>query len=336
METAQDINRTKRINDEAAHWLAAMNAAGLDRDAEGIDVFKKRNADFARWIGADDRHRVVFLRLRAAWSRADRLAALKAPAPINYSPGPQRWAPLSWGAIAAGVTAVALIASLPLLTSRFGAPAPDVFETAIGGRETVPLADGSQMELNTATRLTARFTETERAIILETGEAYFDVTSDPDRPFTVEAGGKSITVLGTRFTVRQTAGDVEVIVEEGRVRVGGAGGRAQSEAAIIETGTVLLAQAGGMIIREKTAMELQAELGWRRGLLIFERQDLASVAEEFNRYNRVKLVIDDARAGDIRIGGSFEADNVEAFSRLLSASFGLNVRRQGDQIFIKS
>jgi transmembrane sensor len=55
-----------------------------------------------------------------------------------------------------------------------------------------------------------------------------------------------------------------------------------------------------------------------------------------NRYNRKKLVVEDPQAAAIRITGSFEAENVDAFARLLRQAFGLNVTEDGDEIKISS
>jgi transmembrane sensor len=56
---------------------------------------------------------------------------------------------------------------------------------------------------------------------------------------------------------------------------------------------------------------------------------------EFNRYNRKRLVIDDPQAASIEIGGVFDADNVDAFARLLQAGFQLEARAQGNEIHVR-
>ena len=56
-------------------------------------------------------------------------------------------------------------------------------------------------------------------IELASGEAYFDVVHDASRPFTVYAGNRRITDIGTKFSVFRNGDDVRVTVREGRVRV---------------------------------------------------------------------------------------------------------------------
>ena len=79
---------------------------------------------------------------------------------------------------------------------------------------------------------------------------------------------------------------------------------------------------------------MENELSWREGMLVFDRSTLADAVAEFNRYNRRKLVIEGEVAGEVRIGGSFEADNIDAFGRLLQQAFGLSVEDRGDEIVI--
>src|SRR5262249_47175706 len=94
------------------------------------------------------------------------------------------------------------------------------YSTPVGGIDNVALADGSRMTLNTDTRIRVALTETERRIELDKGEGFFEVAKDPSRPFVVYAGNKRVVAVGTKFSVRRENDDVEVIVTEGRVRLG--------------------------------------------------------------------------------------------------------------------
>ena len=80
--------------------------------------------------------------------------------------------------------------------------------------------------------------------------------------------------------------------------------------------------------------QVENELAWRRGMVVFDQMSLGEAAQEFNRYNKIQLEIPDAQTAGIRIGGSFEADNSEAFVRLLHSAYGLKVERRGDRIRI--
>jgi transmembrane sensor len=320
-----------RIDREAADWVAKFDRRQIEADGNAVEAFGQADEGFADWVSASFENRTAFLRAHAAWCRADRLAALTlANRAAALEP---RVVKPAW--IAAAAACFALIATVVII--QLGLPVgPQSYETALGGRETVPLADGSRLELNTNTRLTANISDDVRNVTLEKGEVYFDIAHDETRPFVIDAGGSRITVLGTKFTVRRDGADVEVIVEEGKVRIDELGGGVAVAPTIVEKDTIVFARATGTLIVAKTDAQLNAELGWRRGLLIFDQMDLEAVAAEFNRYNRVKIEVADADAAAIRIGGSFEAENVDAFVRLLKDGFGLKIERRENIIVIKS
>jgi transmembrane sensor len=268
---------------------------------------------------------VAFLRLEAAWTKANRLRALGS---FTAEPKP------SWTGRAAMPIAAALVAALGLgaaLTLNW--PNREEFETAIGGHETIPLADGSKVELNTDSRLRVAAMDDQRRVILDKGEAYFEVAKDPARPFVVEAAGQRVTVLGTKFSVRIEDGEVRVAVTEGRVRV-------ELPAAlhvapvVLTPGGVANSGAGGVLVSAKAVPQVEESLSWRSGMLIFRNATLAEAAADFNRYNRTKLVMSDAELGRIQIGGSFRATNLDGFVRLLERGFDVRATRQGDTIVL--
>jgi transmembrane sensor len=86
-------------------------------------------------------------------------------------------------------------------------------------------------------------------------------------------------------------------------------------------------------VESRSGKILATDLSWRQGLLTFDQTTLAAAADEFNRYNRKQLVVEPA-AAEIRIGGSFEAANVDGFVRLLHDGFGLNVAQSDSEILI--
>jgi RNA polymerase sigma factor (sigma-70 family) len=98
--------------------------------------------------------------------------------------------------------------------------------TAEGDHGDTMLADGSRLQLAPASRAAFALYRTRREAELAHGQARFEVSRDPARPFTVLAGALRITVVGTRFSVHRTAGPhggVRVAVEEGHVRVARSG-----------------------------------------------------------------------------------------------------------------
>ena len=66
-------------------------------------------------------------------------------------------------------------------------------------------------------------------------------------------------------------------------------------------------------------------MSWRNGMLTFDNATLADAAAEFNRYNARKIEILDPQTARMRIGGTFQANNVDAFARLLRDAYGVKV-----------
>jgi len=300
----------------AARWLAREDR-GLT-DAEKLAL--------AAWLDESILNRVAWLRLKASWTRAERLAALKGPVPATERRAGLR--PRLLLAIAAGL--VLMVGGGALLTWRLTA-AEQVFATGIGGIQAVRLADGSRMELNTSTKVHADVTAARRTVTLESGEAYFDVVHDAKRPFTVYAGNRRITDLGTKFSVYRNGDDVRVLVREGRVQVDILDRPEVNAPVVAQAGHAVITKGGETLVMAKP--DIAADLSWRSGMLVFNQQTLGEAAEQFNRYNPRKLVVEgDARK--IRIGGSFKADNVDVFVLLLHRGFGLSVNDQGKRITV--
>jgi len=81
----------------------------------------------------------------------------------------------------------------------------------------IELKDGSKVHLNKTSAVTVfPFTKKERQIEL-TGEAFFEVSSDASRPFTISCGKTEIAVVGTSFDIKQWKDEVHVYVQTGRV-----------------------------------------------------------------------------------------------------------------------
>jgi transmembrane sensor len=232
---------------------------------------------------------------------------------------------ISTFAIAAGfLLALGIGAYLWLL------PGGEHYVTPIGGVASVTLEDGSKVILNTDTEIRVGLTATERDVDLKRGEAFFEVAKNPQRPFVVSAGGKRVIAVGTRFSVRRDAEDLEVVVTEGKVRV-----EDQGET-VLTPGTIAHAGDAGVLVQRKTVPEAQEHLSWRTGVLMFRDQTLGEVVAEFNRYNQRKIVIEDSKIADLRIEGNFRATNVDAFVRLLESGFPVRARVEDDRVLLTS
>ena len=96
------------------------------------------------------------------------------------------------------------------------------YRTATGVQESITLADGSVVMLNTATALDVRFDAQQRLLRLQAGEILVDTAADPQsppRPFLVDSAQGRMRALGTRFVVRQQDGHTDLTVLQGAVEI---------------------------------------------------------------------------------------------------------------------
>lgn len=311
----------------AAAWLARQDKGALTAAEE---------AELDAWLDADTRRRVAYLRLKAAWGRADRLAALRPAEPVRA--GSRRagqakkrqafWPPAvrKRPVIAAVVAVAALLAVAPIGVMLLS---QDVYETSLGGRSVTPLSDGSRIELNSDTQVKADIGGDERTVWLTRGEAYFDVAHD-GRPFVVRSEEGRVVVEGTKFSVRRDGKSLLVRVSEGRVRVEGA----KTTARRLGPGQEARVARGKVEVSTPGLTAIAQEMSWRDGRLQFSQASLAEVAAAFNRYNRTRLIVADPETAALQIGGSFEAADVEAFADVLHTAYGLEVKRRDGAIII--
>lgn len=319
-ECADEVS-AKSIRARAAEWH--------DR-REREDWSAEHQAALDAWLAASPAHMIAYLRVDSAWHRADRLSALRATPPEN-APVP-KWRVVSGLArYIAGFAVIALVGAAA--ASYFSRAGEQSYATAIGGHKTIALADGSQIELNTDTALRVRNNGGQREVWLDRGEAYFQVKHDAAHSFTVMVAGHRVTDLGTKFTIRRDMDHVQVAVMQGRVRVEGESDRGERPA-LLAQGDVLVANGNAISVAREKPSVLMAELGWRRGMLMFDNTSLAEAANEFNRYNHAKLIVADDAAARMPIDGKFRTNDLAGFTLLVQSVLGLRVASQGGDTII--
>ncbi len=320
---------------EASAWLARRDRGltAAEQDA------------YLEWLRADARRGAAITRLEKTWGALDALTEWRP----SHSPQPNpdllarpRFAAWLRRPMLIGTLAAAAALAGAFLVYRKGTREPAPVLRIIPSPERLTLADGSVVELNHGGKIETAFTTETRRVRLVHGEAHFTVAKNPARPFLVEAGSVTVRAVGTAFDVRHLTGAVEVLVTEGKVHVErpGAAGQELTEPQPAPAPTPLVAGehavvdattlAAAPVVAVASPSQVAQMLSWQGVRLEFEALPLADVVTEFNLRNRQQLVIGDAGAGRLRVGGNIRADNVEAFVRLLEASFGVIAERRAD------
>jgi transmembrane sensor len=262
--------------------------------------------------------------------------------PMLYLPSRTKRRRRYW-AIASGACALLAGASVYLSLK----PSGDRYTTPIGGLASVPLQDGSNITLNTATEVRVALTGRERDIELARGEAYFEVAKDTKRPFVVNVGKKRVIAVGTQFSVLRDGDEIRVVVSEGTVRIEDRPRTAlapalpltvagSARAVLLSAGSVALTRSAGVLVQKETESKTQEQLSWRTGVLMFRDQTLGAVAAEFNRYNERQIVINDPTISNLKIEGNFRSTNVDAFVRLLESGFPVRATEIDSKIVLSA
>ena len=223
--------------------------------------------------------------------------------------------------------------------------------TRIGEQKTIELDDGSVVTLNTGGQMVVDFGEQGRRILLERGEAYFEVAEDARRPFTVDLGVRSVTAIGTRFNIRKHPEHYQVAVIEGAVSLHELADEAPAspppisadgEAVVIparsqhrvEEGWVAEFDVSRNQIRAFRPGSMERYEGWRSGMLSFYREPLFQVIQELNRYSRRKILIEDSSVMDLTVYTALSVHEIDSALDGLERLLPIEVRRHYDRIVI--
>ncbi len=332
MTSRTDIDWGHPTSEAAAEWVVRLHASVSEDRAE---------ADweaFQAWLDAAPDNRAAFDAAEALWNEigqqsgglrlglAGRSSAAIFAFPIRRpAPGP-----LAWCAAAAAAAAVLFLVG-PF--SPFNRVAPSVYATAKGERRTVTLADGSRIELNGGSRLTARIGRDRREIELAEGsEAAFTVVHDASRPFVVRAGDRTIRDIGTEFNVLRNAGDLKVTVLSGSVEVGPASGAA-GQTVTLPPGRQLHHRMGS-VMSDVALVKADDAFSWRLGRLIYRDRPLAEVAADLSRYY-AEPVRAEGTAGALRFSGVLAISDEPSAINRLSALVPVSANRQDGVIVLK-
>jgi transmembrane sensor len=321
--------------DQAAAWLARLNS---DRAVE------RDHIDFEIWMQADPcnaeawRQTTMVWAETAAFADAPELARFRTAVAVTTRAAARRRRMAAYAAMAAAVVAFVgadLVLRGPIsnvLPVQSHAAKAIQYATGVGDIRRVVLEDGSILTLDTDSAVAVRLGAIKREVVLTRGRARFEVAHDQQHPFIVEAGGRTVTALGTVFDVRVAPDAVNVVLVEGRVKIADLTGASAS--AIMDRGHQMLLPARGTW-RESAIDPAQASI-WTDGRLAFNDAPLSQVVAEMNRYSTRRLVIADDHLGARPIGGVFRAGDEKTLALALEAGRIARITDQpnGDRLIV--
>ncbi|MDQ7249540.1 FecR family protein [Dongia sedimenti] len=306
----------RRIAEQAADWALRL--------ADGIS--EPERLDFDAWLRRDPAHGRAFDRARRIMGEAGMALRLDTDFTRRLLRRPEK---------RGGPTAIVVLLVLAAAGGAFLAADGPLrlradFVSAAGDMPRIALSDGSYVTLNGESAIAAHFDAGTRSVTLLKGEAYFEVASDPARPFVVTAGPGRIEARGTAFDVNLVGGEVDVTVTEHTVAVKATAAGAET---LLASGRRLAYDDQGILRRPEPVPE-GFETPWRQGRLIFEDRPLSMVAEEIFRHLPGKVVVADRALAGRRISGSFDLADPEAALASFATAFGLRVAHLGSVLTV--
>ena len=210
-------------------------------------------------------------------------------------------------ALAAAVVLVWLGGSQMILTA--GA---DIV-TGTAEQRSVALPDGSSLRLAPESALRFSNAAGSREATIMAGEAYFDVSRDPSRPFVVTLERATVTVLGTGFNVRVGPETTDVAVKHGRLQVDARNGAQDS--IVLEAGRWARISPDGRV--SGGTMDPEQVGGWSDTRIVAVDRPLSDVLADVRRYHRGAIILTDEVLAQRSVTGVFDVSDPAAALRLI-------------------
>jgi len=221
-----------------------------------------------------------------------------------------------WISGVAAASLVGIAAYFYIASQQSDSSTPHAFISFIGPRQVV-LPDNSHVTLNAGSTLEYDSAEwrTFRHVKLQ-GEAFFDVTHDPDHKFVVQAGKVTTTVLGTAFNIKEAAGNTIVTVSRGKVQVED---QLHHKGIITPNQQIAVAEAGTFTQADVKAEEM---LNWKKQYLYFQNARMQDVAEDLEQRFGVTITFVTKDFMECKMNGEFiRGESLDDILAIISATF---------------
>ncbi|AKA24331.1 FecR domain-containing protein [Pseudomonas chlororaphis] len=296
---AAPSGEAREVARAAAQWLALLESGAANADD---------HARLQHWRNSNSRHESAWQKAQSLRQRFSALPPALAMATLDR-PEPSRRAVLkrALGVAALVPTAWLLARQLPLDVWRAD------LQTATGEHRSVVLADGSTLQLNTASAVNVDLGA--RQVSLVRGEMALKVNGNA--PLALQAPYGRIIASRCEVCVRLNERDCRVSVISGSVQLQ----PLQGPQLVLNAGQRIRLRADGA--GQIDAFDALLP-GWRDGVLMAQNQPLGDFLRELSRY-RPGLLRWDPALENLRVTGSFRLDNTERVLALLAASLPLEV-----------
>lgn len=241
-------------------------------------------------------------------------------------------------------------------------PKTTTIHSPLGSKCKVVLPDSSLVWLNAGSKITytSNFNKIERKLILE-GEAFFDVTTNKDKPFLVQTSDILVRALGTMFNVKAYPEENEITttLEEGKIDIHLLNGKSISEDIVLKPNEKVVYLKGNnqvsedrtqkennQLLKTKTPdrvekIEINSDVNtalytsWKDKRWIIEGENLQDLAKIFERRYNISIKFNDEELKTIKFTGIIENETIEQLMSALRLTSPLAYEISKDTIWLK-
>lgn len=295
---------------------------------EHIDNERYYQEIYRLWTASSEASALEHIDVNAAVARfAEKIGANAGPAKIvRLNPGRNL---LQW---AAGFAALLLVAFFAYRQYRTE-PAKSITKATLSLRDSVTLSDGSKVYLDVYSSITypEKFEKENRTISFEKGNAFFKITGDNNRPFTIEMDSTAVKVLGTSFNISKNKKVINVDVKTGKVMFLTNG----DPQAILTAGNAASYDLEKDVITTFSNQNQNSD-AWLTGELRFVDEPLAKVFDKLEEHYHVTIDLDSNLSHLGKLNATFQNNDLDEVITVLQRTYPITIVKKGSKLTIKS
>ncbi|WP_159821236.1 FecR family protein [Colwellia sp. 20A7] len=351
MSNVSQFHTKEDIQAQACLWISRMD--------RGLSLFEQQ--ELVVWCEQNTAHLNALLDMASYWDDVSVLNELSDLFPLDKLKTIRHH--FSAIVLAASVAIVSILSVNAFIDKSFLPFIPSlneqsltqtqILKTNVGEQNSFTMNDGTHIQLNTNTIVHVSYTPSSRQLTLMQGEARFDIAKDKSRPFTVTSGDKSFTALGTIFNVQKNGhSDIELMVTEGRVLITKATetlevikhtllttdentNKTELPGILVNSGEkATITKQSEMPIEQVSLDQIQRDLAWQQGMLIFNGEPLSNALTEVSRYTETHFKITDPKIANIKVSGYFKANDVEGLLASLKSNFNISYSKTANSTIL--
>ena len=218
-------------------------------------------------------------------------------------------------------------------------PVFNEIRTDAGERARVQLADGSKVTLNAASKIVVptSFRSDSREVELF-GQAFFDVESDRNRPFSIRTRSGVVEVVGTAFDLRSYEDEdlIKVVVREGTVEISHAD--TPDQKLVVNEGYKGTISISKTHLKLEWAGDMESYFAWMEGRLVFKEESLKDVFAQIERWYDVQIEIPepDLPILEKKFSADLKTRSVIEVMSVIQMAMGIEFVIDDDRIFVYS